>query len=133
MKTIAKIIREHGGLEALLRGEAVSVCAATGRLLIEYAGRGLRGEGLKVTQYAGEKCTPVMSFELINEHEWFPYYYRNDETGEELHAYKAHRRNLKLMSIDLELSRQMQLVADAWDRQIRAAGFLCPATIILPL
>ena len=130
MKTIEKIISEHGGMDALQRGEAIRVCNEENKtLIVEYMGRSPTGkDAVSVSIFdkkeSGVIVSPEMSFE-VDYSGWTPYYFRDEEKEEEHFVFTyAEKGKRRLIGINMEAKRRLVKIALELDDLLREKGYL---------
>ncbi len=125
MKTVAKIIALHGGLEALKAKYIRIENPPFMRLVIEHIGVGPRGFPLVSVVHYGEQHgdamrDPEMTFE-VDDVAWGPITFQQDYTG--LYQEAVFVRNGKTY-IRPALVRELKAFAQMWDRNLREQKFL---------
>ena len=126
MKTVAKIIALHGGLEALKAKYIRIENDPFMRLVIEYVGEGPRGFPLVSVAHYGEQHgdpmrDPEMVFEVTEDMGWGPISFRQDYTG--LYQEAVFTRDGKVY-VHPGLVRELKAFARMWDRNILEQGFV---------
>ena len=133
MKTVAKIIEAHGGLEWLRQpGNYIRLeNPPYMRLVIEYIGDGPRGlPSISVAHYYEQNGDamrdPEMVFEVSQDGHWHPVSYCQDNLGVIQEAVIL--QDDRLLTYP-KLVKELQQFARMWDMNIEQQGFLkaCPA------
>jgi hypothetical protein len=137
MKSVARIIEIHGGLEAL-RSKAIRIeppCSGLMRLCVEHVGMGPRGMPLvSVAHYFEQNgdlmADPDVVFEVNPDEdgplswktgEWGPVSFTQHSTGTYQEAVVI--QHCKVM-IAPRLVASLKSFARTWDRNLRAQGFV---------
>jgi hypothetical protein len=132
MKSVARIIEIHGGLEAL-RSKAIRIeppCSGLMRLCVEHVGMGPRGMPLvSVAHYFEQNgdlmADPDLVFEVNPDSwksgEWGPVSFTQNSTGTYHEAVVI--QNGKVM-IAPRLVASLKSFARTWDRNLKAQGYV---------
>jgi len=124
LKTVARIIEKHGGLEALKRRPIRVENPPYLPLVIEYLGNGPRGYPLVSVAHTYHQngdtlYDPEMQFE-VTASKWLPVSYRQDNLGVRQEAVWVTHRQVQIVP---RLVRDLSRFARTWDRNLRAQGF----------
>jgi Domain of unknown function (DUF6908) len=126
MKTVAKIIELHGGLDSLRQKSIRVHNPPYMRLVIEHIGEGPRGmPAISVAHYYEQNGDlmrdPEMVFEVNQAGEWEPVSYQQDNLNIHQEAVAVEDGRVVLHH---KLIQDLKAFARQWDRNIAAQGFL---------
>ncbi len=142
MKTVLKLIENHGGLESLKSTPIRIENKPYMRLVIEHIGEGPNGRPMiSVAHYFEQNgdlmADPDMAFEVarvpkirkrggvpraVEEDTMFPVYFQQDSLGVFRRAmWKDEKRGVL---VDVREKRDQESFARMWDRNLKAQGFL---------
>lgn len=122
MRTVAKIIEAHGGMDWLMAGNYIRLeNPPFMRLVIEYIGLGPKGHpAISVAHYFEQNgdlmCDPEMVFQ-VTEKGWEPVSFQQDSLG-------VYKEAISDEFVRTRLVEELASFASMWDRNIEAQGFL---------
>lgn len=126
MKTIEKIIEQHGGLTTLKRNYIRIENHSFMPLVIHWLGVGPRGcDFISVShtyvQNGDLMRDPEVVF-LVKDKEWFPVSYRNDSLGAHSEAIIVDHGEVR--SVRPPVLKDLQSFVGTWDRNISDQGYV---------
>ena len=126
MKTVRKIIEQHGGIEALKKDYIRIENKPYMRLVIEWVGKGPNGFDLvSVAHYYEQNGDlmrdPEMVF-LVTSQGWNPYSFQQDNLG--IYQTTMDVENARVTHIYLKVMKDLRQFAALWDRNLSEQGFL---------